>query len=225
MNKDLKNMLIGAAVLISYLLYNYLFSSFFLIFNINFESLSLLSKELISCLSELLLIGLFIYIYRKRLYKDLKKYSFNTFFKYIKYWFLTIGLMLISNVIITMFTSIQTTTNQETIISTLYKAPIYTCIMAILFAPILEELVFRLSFRNMFKTNIIFIIISGLFFGFMHVSSSNTILELIYIIPYSIPGMVFAYTLTKSNNIFVPISLHFIHNSIMMLFQIIIMLH
>ena len=97
--------------------------------------------------------------------------------------------------------------------------------MAIIFAPILEELVFRLSFRNMFKTDIIFIIASGLFFGFMHVSSPNSLLELIYIIPYSIPGIVFAYTLTKSKNIFVPISLHFVHNTIMMIFQFIIMFH
>lgn len=225
MNKDLKNMLIGASVLISYLLYSYAFSSLLLLFNINFESLSLLSKEIISFISELVIITIIVYIYRKRLYKDLKRYSFNTFLKYIKYWFLTIGLMIISSIIISMFTSIQTSSNQEVIIETFYKAPLYTCIMAVIFAPILEELVFRLSFRYMFKTDIIFILVSGLFFGFMHVSSPSSLLELIYIIPYSIPGMVFAYTLTKSKNIFVPISLHFVHNTIMMIFQFIIMFH
>ena len=133
--------------------------------------------------------------------------------------------MIISNIIITMFTSIETSSNQEAIISTLYKAPIYTCIMSIIFAPILEELVFRLSFRKIFNSNILFIVTSGLFFGFMHVSSPNSIAEFLYIIPYSIPGVIFAYTLTKSKNIYVPIGLHFIHNTIMMLIQLFIMLH
>ena len=36
------------------------------------------------------------------------------------------------------------------------------------------------------------------------------------------PGCVFAYTLTKSDNIFVPISLHMLHNTLMIVLQFVI---
>ena len=65
---------------------------------------------------------------------------------------------------------------------------------------------------------------SGLVFGGLHVISSYTnLINLIYIIPYSIPGFIFAYTLVRSKNIFVPIGLHFFHNAIMMIVQIVLL--
>ena len=103
--------------------------------------------------------------------------------------------------------------------------PIYTFISAVIIAPFLEELVFRKSFRDMFSNNLLFIILSGLTFGAFHVIGSfETLFDLIYIIPYSIPGFVFAYTLSKSKNIFVPIGLHFLHNGILMALQTFLML-
>ena len=102
------------------------------------------------------------------------------------------------------------------------KYPIYAIITAIFIAPITEELIFRLNFRNIFKNDLVFIIISGLAFGIMHFTGAKTSEELLYIIPYSIPGFIFAYTLKKSNNIFVPISLHMIHNTLMVILQFII---
>ena len=219
MNKDLKKMLKGVFVILLYLFYAYCFSWGLSQIGIKFNNLNLITKEIISLSTEFILITIIIYIYRKDIVKSLKNFYNIHFSNYIKYLILAIGLMIISNVIIYMITSIETSSNQQAIVDTLEEAPIYTCILAVIFAPVLEELVFRLSFRKMFKTNTLFIIISGLFFGFMHISSSNNLLEFIYIIPYSIPGCVFAYTLTKSDNICVPILLHFMHNSLIMLLQ------
>ena len=132
--------------------------------------------------------------------------------------------MILSNAIITMFTTTITSENQQTIIDTLKQAPIYTFILTVFVAPILEELVFRLSFRKIFKyTNVLFILFSGLFFGGMHVlgTLSNPI-DLLFIIPYSIPGFIFAYIYSKEKNICIPMSLHFIHNGIMMSLQILL---
>ena len=59
----------------------------------------------------------------------------------------------------------------------------------------------------------------------MHVVSSfESFSDLIYIITYSIPGFVFAYTLVKSENIFVPISLHMFHNTLTVIMQIILLI-
>jgi membrane protease YdiL (CAAX protease family) len=55
-------------------------------------------------------------------------------------------------------------------------------------------------------------------------SSYEHLTDLLFIIPYSIPGFIFAYVYTKSKNICIPISLHFIHNGIMMSLQILLLL-
>ena len=75
------------------------------------------------------------------------------------------------------------------------------------------------------SNNIIYILTSGLVFGSLHVIGSlKNLYELVYIIPYSIPGFIFAYVYIKSKNIMVPITLHFIHNGILMSLQIFILL-
>ena len=54
------------------------------------------------------------------------------------------------------------------------------------------------------KTDILFIFFSGFMFGLMHiVGNFNNITDLLFLIPYSIPGFIFAYCYKKSNNIFV----------------------
>lgn len=224
MKKELKSMLVGLFVLLLYLVSEYIYSFTLMIFNINFDTLSTTQKIIFNLSFQFILILTIIFIYRKKFINDLKNLKNCHFTDYIKYWIGAVGLMLISNIIINMFTAIETSTNQEEIINTFSKAPIYTFILTVFFAPVLEELVFRLSFRKMFKTDLLFIIMSGIFFGFMHVTSPSCLAELLYIIPYSIPGWIFAYTLTKSNNIFIPIGLHFIHNSIMMILQTLITL-
>jgi len=81
--------------------------------------------------------------------------------------------------------------------------------------------IFRQSFRNLFQNKWLFIIISGLVFGGMHVFTGNNIskLDLLYLIPYSAPGMAFAYMLYKTDNIFVSMGFHMLHNGIMIALQ------
>ena len=143
----------------------------------------------------------------------------------MQYWALAFSLMLISNmVIVTLFPN-SIATNQEIINNNLMVAPFYMVVSAVLFAPFLEEVIFRLGFRYIFKTDVLFIIASGLVFGSLHVIGSyQNLIDLIYIIPYSIPGFIFAYTLVKSKNIFIPISLHLFHNGIMMFVQVVLLL-
>ena len=129
--------------------------------------------------------------------------------------------MIISNLIITNITNIDTSTNQEYIVKLLGSYPIYMIISAAIIAPLTEELIFRLNFRKIFSSNLLYIILSGITFGAMHLSVATSIQELLYIIPYSIPGFIFAYTYTKSKNIYVPISLHLLHNTFTLVLQLI----
>ena len=228
-NNDLRNALIGTGVIFLYLIATAIPYETLGMFGINYNSLNITFKTIYLITYQVLLTILIIYIYKKDFIPNLKDFIKNniTYFKkYIKYWFIMLVLMIGSNAIITMFTTTNISNNQETINETLKMAPIYTFIITVFIAPILEELVFRLSIRKIFAhTNILFILVSGLIFGSMHVlGTCENLIDLLFIIPYSIPGFIFAYIYTKSNNICIPMSLHFIHNGIMMSLQILLLI-
>ena len=228
-NIELRSALIGAGIIFLYLI-AYSFPLEVLgILGINYNNLHIVFKSLYLIIYEVSLTTLIIFIYKKDIipnFKDFIKNNIKYFKKYIKYWFIMLLLMIGSNLIVTMFTSSDIAANQEAIMNNLKVAPVYTFIMTVFVAPILEELVFRLSFRKIFsKSNILFIFFSGFIFGGMHVISSyKHLTDLLFIIPYSLPGFIFAYVYTKCKNICVPISLHFIHNGIMMSLQILLLL-
>ena len=228
-NYDLRDMFIGFGVLFLYLIASAIPYDFIELFGVNYDNLNIIAKQIYLIYYEVSLTLIIVYIYRKDFipnFKDFLKNNIKYFKKYIKYWFVMLGLMILSNSIITMFTTTMTSENQQAIVDTLKKAPIYTFILTVFIAPILEELVFRLSFRKIFKhTNILFIVFSGLFFGAMHVLGSfKNPIDLLFIIPYSIPGFIFAYIYSKEKNICIPMSIHFIHNGIMMSLQILLLL-
>ena len=116
--------------------------------------------------------------------------------------------------------------NEESIRKQFEIAPIFTYISAVFLAPVLEESIFRLSFRNIIENKYIFIIISGLVFGGLHLISgidSLTLLPL-YLIAYCSFGFIFAYMFIKTNNIFVSMGFHLMHNGILMSLQFLIFL-
>lgn len=228
MKKDLKRIIIGICVVLSYFIYSYFQIVPLELIGIDYNNLSLDNKIFYLMTTEIIYILILFYVFReqfKQNFKDFKN-NFKPYMKkYIQYWALAFSLMLISNAIIISLFPSSVATNQEIVNSNLIVAPFYMVITAVLFAPFLEEIIFRLGFRYIFKTDALFIIASGLIFGSLHVIGSyQNLVDLIYIIPYSIPGFVFAYTLVKSKNIFIPISLHLFHNGIMMFVQVVLLL-
>ena len=228
MKKDnLKQPILGLCVVISYFIYSYFQTLPLSLLGINYNNLNMFDKIVYLMVTELIYLLILFFIYRKEYIRDFKDYikNFKNYMpKYMEYWALAFSLMLISNfIIVTLFPN-SVATNQEAINNILVEAPFYMIISAVLFAPFLEETIFRFSFRKIFKDDLVFIIFSGLVFGSLHVIGSfNNFVDLVYIIPYSIPGAVFAYTLVKSKNIFIPMSLHFFHNGIMMFIQTVLL--
>lgn len=228
-NLEFKNMIKGIGVILFYLIFSSTASEFLSIFGINFFKLNTTIQNTYLVFYQLSLTLIIIYIYRKDFipnFKDFFKNKKNYLDEYFKYWIIMFILMNVSNIIITKFTTTLIPNNQKEIINDLLGIPIYTIIITLFIAPILEELVFRLTFRKIFaKTNFLFIFFSGLLFGSLHVLGTlNSLIDLLFIIPYSIPGFIFAYVYTKSKNIFVPISLHFIHNGLMLILQMFVIL-
>ena len=153
------------------------------------------------------------------------KYHKEYFKKYFKFWLISVGIMMLSNFIINFFVKTGISANEETIRETFKISPIYIFFSSVIFAPVVEELVFRQSLKNIIPNKYIFIIVSGIIFGGLHVITSLTsVTDLLYLIPYCAPGFAFAYILADSDNIFIPISLHFMHNGILIALQFILLI-
>lgn len=216
---------IKAIIVIAFYFFSYTYPLEILKFlGIDLNKMDLVYKTTILTIYEASILLIVIYVYKEDLKQSIKNFKISYIKEYIKYWFLILILMLISNNIVSMFTNSEIATNQEIIIETLKKAPIYILITTILIAPLLEELIFRFCIKKIIsKPSIVYILISGLLFGSMHVIFTlEHISDLLFIIPYSIPGIIFAYLYNKTDNIFIPASIHFIHNGVLMLLEVIL---
>lgn len=141
--------------------------------------------------------------------------------KFILKWY---GIILLGsfagNLIITLFNGASQSANQSGIETIFGAYPIPIFIATVLFAPIVEEIVFRyIIFRIIRKRYIILShLISAFLFGFIHVSSQVLIYhnfsELIQIFPYFFMGLVFSLSYEKNKTIAAPITLHFLNNLI-----------
>lgn len=116
------------------------------------------------------------------------------------------------------------TGNESTNQSLIKEIPLWiTAILAVIIAPISEEILFRGFLRKIFKNDIVFIIISGIIFGIIHcMYAEENLLMYLYILPYSVMGAGFAKLYARTNNIYTNIIIHFIWNFIAMLAMIVL---
>lgn len=228
MKNYLKNFFKGLSIIIFYFTFNYLLLYILNLLKINPSKWNELYQVIYLLSVSIFILLVILFIYKKEIKTEFKdfKTNFKTYFKeYKKYWPIMLVLMMLSSILISPFTK-NLPQNEELIRTTLQRSLpylIYICVSASLIAPLTEELVFRKSIKKMVPDNTLFIILSGLVFGFAHVMDSTTPLEYLYILSYSIPGFVFAYVYNKSNNIFVSVSIHFFHNTLLLIIQLLLM--
>ena len=121
--------------------------------------------------------------------------------------------MAISNNIIYKF--MDPAYNQQVNELVITKLPLYSLIGIIICGPFVEEIVFRLSFKEHIKNKYIFLILTTLIFAGVHVLNGITSpKELLFFIPYGALALAFAIILEKTDNIFTTVLIHTFHNSI-----------
>jgi len=163
---------------------------------------------------------LFHKIINKNFIDYFKKFSTN-FEESFKYYFIGLLVMIISNLIITLFFSEATAGNEETIRLYIDNYPLYMIFSVSIYAPFIEEMIFRKSIKDIFLvkynnkiTKYLYILTSGLIFGGMHLLGQITNpLDWLYLIPYTSLGIAFAALYYKTDNIFSTISIHCLHNT------------
>jgi hypothetical protein len=198
-------LLLGPSILVSLLASNY-------------QNYSLLKRTIILFIVDLIILGIFIIIYWKNLKKDFKNFFNENILQNIelsfKYWLAGFLVMVTSNLIISMITNGSIASNEDSVRQLIKIAPLYMLFDVSIYAPITEELIFRKSFRDVISNKWIYILVSGIVFGSLHVITSITnITDLLFLIPYCALGISFASLYYKSNNIFSSICMHAMHNT------------
>ena len=225
--KTLKQIAIAVLIIFTYYVLGYIKVLPFYLLNIDLDTIPTFVKSIYAVSFDVLFIITIYKIYETELKKqllDFKNKNKEYLKEYLKYWFWALGLMMSANAFILLLTD-KTPANEDAIMDLLKSRPIYIFVLAVFIGPIVEELIFRFSLRKIFKNNYIYIALSGLIFGAAHILGAPDLKsEIMFLIPYSIPGFLFAYTYVKSDNIFVPIGIHFLHNGILMSLQFFILI-
>lgn len=110
--------------------------------------------------------------------------------------------------------------NEQGIRSSLFSSPILISISLCILGPITEELTFRYPYKNIKTNRKIAFVVYTLIFASMHIVVSSSLLNLLYIIPYTLLSLSFGYSFYKTNNIIPAIFFHILNNT----FTIIILL-
>lgn len=139
--------------------------------------------------------------------------NFKTYLPYIlKNYLIMIGIMILVTIPI-MFIKTDVSPNQVLISEMFMKLPFMTFILSVIYAPFVEEGVFRLALSKFFTNKTLFIVISGLLFGSLHIIDKFTsFTDLLYIFQYVTLGCCLSKAYIDSKNVFVSWGMHFIQN-------------
>ena len=172
------------------------------VFSNSNEALALTTSVSIACMAIVSVI--LLAMYRKRLKDDFKRLT-------KKQWGLSV---LAAIAMLAMNTGLSLLLenlgagmdNQDALAESMSAVLVPTAIMTAVFAPIVEELVFRYSLGSIVKNPIVFVIISSLIFAVLHATN-------IAIIVYLMLGLFFSLAYIKTDrNVVASIFLHFVNN-------------
>lgn len=116
-----------------------------------------------------------------------------------------------------------TSQNQKLTEDYVRTSPALMVISAAFLVPVYEEILFRMGIKKVVGNKYLFVIISGLLFGLLHVFPLDGIplgLGVLQSVVYVTMGIFLAYSYQKTDNIFISIGLHFLNNFLSVLAMI-----
>jgi len=197
------------------------------IFDIKIKGMSTSTNLLLTFIVYVIIIALFIILYGKEFKVEWKNFTsklgknLDTSLKYYGIGFLG---MIFFNIIINFILKLGQSQNENAVQSLIKAAPFFMIVYAGILGPIVEELVFRKSFKNVFKNKWVFVIVSGILFGFVHIVGFElkTPLEFLYILPYGSLGAMFAYMDYEVDSTFPSITMHMLHNTVLVILSVVL---
>ena len=173
------------------------------------------------------ILSLMVGVFYKQLIHDFK--IFKSYFKeyfvlILKTWGKALVLVAIAAIIIYITTDKMKANNQIALQNSFNSNPVFIALLSMFYAPIAEELMFRGVLRKFIKNKKLFVIVSGVVFGLMHViDDSKTLAEFSYVFVYSILGIYLAGIYARTNNLCTNIFMHFMQNTLSVIGMILLM--
>lgn len=199
----------------------------FKLVGINYSDFNYIDYACLNTFIELIMFVVVILFYKKYLKKDLVLFKLNKkdYIKKIVSYFLIFlvvkyGVALFSSLLLVMLGSdLVTSENQETVVTLAKTLPFMMMISTSLLAPFVEEGIFRLGIKKVINNKYLFILVSGLIFGFMHIFPTELpiYVALIESLNYVTMGLLLAYIYNETDNIYVVVIIHALNNLLSML--------
>lgn len=194
------------------------------IFDINSHTASMKTKGYLEIYDYIILLIILYLLYRddiKKYLKDLMKNFGKIIDTGFSYWTIGLIIMMISNFLIVKFFPGAKPNNEIELQKIIKTIPIISFVSISILGPIIEEFTFRKTFYDLIKNKDVFVIVSGIVFGTLHVLFSYTSYwDFLYVIPYSALGICLAMMYKKTDNLFTSIIMHIFHNSILTIISI-----
>ena len=152
----------------------------------------------------------------KQYVRNFRKNTLSIF----SFFFIMLAVTVVTSLIISKATGTETSINESDIDYYFENAPYYFAFVAVVFAPIVEECVFRLAIHKRLAASghkVLGILVASLLFGFIHVYSSifsGNYLDLAYLAVYSAMGLVISLLYEKTGSIWCCIMLHMLNNAL-----------
>lgn len=195
------------------------------LFGITKENYTLNTQVILTLFSDACFLAILIFIYFKDLKKDFKIFrkKYNELLdSNFKYYFIGLVAMVLSNILINTLSPSNISGNEESVQNMIKASPYLTLLCTGILAPFIEEIIFRKSFKDAFNSKFLFIFVSSIVFGGLHVVlSMKNAYELLYLLPYCSLAFPFAIIYTKSDNIFTTITIHSLHNTVITIVSIV----
>lgn len=204
-----------------------------LFYNLNLDLHNLTINLIANVLVYVCIFILVLFVYRKTIFKEFIDF-FKNFKKFSKvslsYWVKGLVFMLLTNSIVIAITG-GIAANEAGNRSNILTFPIFSVLSMAVLGPFLEEVLFHKGFKNAFKKETTFLIVTSLLFGGAHLFASfagmnlNEMLQnwtqILFIIPYGGFGYFFGKAYLETNNIFTSVLAHMCHNTLSVLLVLI----
>ncbi len=173
--KNNNKLILSILVIFIYIAWPLLISSIFTSFGINASEQT---KNIIEFVGYLVLLTLFVLLYKKMFIDDLNDIKNNSkkYLKLVLKWFLIMSVaIVVVNAVAWALIDTQTdvSSNQQDLINLFKNAPIMLIFLQIIYYPIIEGIVFRKAIRDVVNNKYAFILISGLMFWFFNFAYSD----------------------------------------------------
>lgn len=227
MNERLRNIIKIIILLFIFFFIGKFFANLFISFGFKYQDFDFKDQGYFEALIEIILSIIVYLFYRKTFNNDYNKYLNNhqgnkkLFLKLFAI-FLLIKIIsgVVTGLLMIIFGYTNTVSENQNIINLISdSSPFMMLISASIFAPIVEEGIFRLGLKKVFKNKYVFIVVSGLLFGFMHIfpTDLNLTEALIQSVSYVTMGVTLAYMYSENDNIWLNIGIHSLNNFLSMI--------